>query len=69
MIQTATITKALKRAPKKGLTAEQIAEKTNLKLNSVRPALWQLKKDGVVEVVGTLPATFGRPANLYKLSA
>jgi len=68
MTQSVTITKTLK-GRKKGITAEEIADRANLNINSVRPVLWQLKKDGTVFVAGTLPASYGRPANLYRLAS
>lgn len=50
---------------KRGLSAQQIAEKLSCSENTVRTTLWALRKDGKVQVASTLPATGGRPAYLY----
>lgn len=63
------ILKALKRGPKKGLTAAQIAERAGLNLNSTRTALWSLKEIGAVEAVGyEQTGTVGRPSYLYVIA-
>lgn len=60
------ILRVLKRGPRKGLTAEQIAERTGKRLSSVRTIIAALKRSGDIEVVGTEPREF-RPAQLYAL--
>lgn len=63
------ILKVLKRGPKKGLTAAQIAERAGLNLNSTRTALWGLKADGSVTAAGkTETGTVGRPSYLYVIA-
>lgn len=53
---------------KRGLTADQIAEKSGCPANTVRTALWSLRKDGAIQVVGALRTSgTGRPALLYTL--
>lgn len=62
------ILSTLKRGPKKGLTAAQIAERTGFSLNSIRSALSAFQRENAVTVVGTLKAGTGRPSNLYTIA-
>ena len=60
------VLKTIKRGPKKGLTAEQVSERTGVKLSTVRAYLQALKADGYVSVVGTIQTKRpGRPALRY----
>jgi len=60
------ILSALKRAPKKGLTAEVIAERTGVQLGTVRSYLYAFKADGQVAVAGKVETgKRGRPALTY----
>lgn len=66
---TEAILKALKRGPKKGLTAATIAERAGLKLSSTRTTLWDLAQVGTVKKVGqTETGTVGRPSYLYVIN-
>lgn len=64
------ILKTLKRGPRKGLTAQHIAERAGLKLSSTRTELWSLRQDGTVTLAGTskTTSTAGRPAYLYVIA-
>lgn len=63
------ILKVLKRGPKRGLTAAEIADRAGLNLNSTRTALWGLKADGSVSAAGkTETGEVGRPSYLYAIS-
>lgn len=68
MTLTDTIMRVLKRGPKKGLTAETIADRAGTKLTSTRTILSALAGQGVITVVGTEKRT-RRPANLYAITA
>lgn len=60
------ILSVLKRGPKRGLTADVIAERSGLKLGTTRTTLWQLVQDGSAVVTDTYrDGRRGRPANLY----
>ena len=64
------ILSVLRRGPKRGLTAETIAERAGLNLNTTRTVLWSLTSSESVVTVGTTsPTGSGRPANLYALAA
>lgn len=64
------IVSVLKRGPKKGLTAANIAERATLNLNTTRTTLGVLTNEGTVALIGREePAGIGRPANLYALAA
>lgn len=67
----ATILSVLRRGRKSGLTAQLIAERGQLNLNTTRTTLTTLLKDGEVTVVGTEAPTggLGRPVNRYALTA
>lgn len=69
MTQVVTIQKTLKKGPKRGLTAAEVAARTGINLNSVRATLWTLQSDGSITVAGTVPAStgYGRPSNRYLL--
>lgn len=54
----------LRRGPKRGLTVEEIANRTNYGLSTVYAALGKLGP--VVEVVGQTRSPIGRPANRYR---
>lgn len=63
------ILKVLKRGPKKGLTAAQIAERASLNLNSTRTTLLGLRADGSVAVTAKEDTgTVGRPSYLYVIA-
>ena len=63
------ILKALKRAPKKGLTAAQIAERAGLKVTSTRTTLSLLVSSKAVNRIGaTAPDGAGRPGYLYVIA-
>lgn len=63
------ILKVLKRGPRKGLTAAQIAERAGLNLNSTRTTLLSLKSEGSVSAVGaTETGSVGRPSYLYVIA-
>jgi len=64
---TAAILGVLRRGPKRGLTAEVIAERAGTRLSSTRTVLSSLASDGQITVVGTEARQF-RPANLYAIS-
>lgn len=66
----AKIVSVLKKGPRKGLTAAEIAARGELNINSTRTTLGLLVDFGSVAVVGTAPVVgFGRPSNRYSLSA
>lgn len=61
-----TILKTIKRGPRKGLTAAQIAERAKLKESSTRTILWSLSQAGAVARVGAVnTGSAGRPSYLY----
>lgn len=58
---------AVVRAPKRGLTATEVAARTGVAINTVKAYLQSLKGQGRVEVIGrTQTGKAGRPANLYR---
>jgi len=60
------ILKAVKRGPKKGLTAEAIADRTGVSLNTTRAYLTAFKAEGYITVAGTVTTgKRGRPALRY----
>lgn len=59
----------LRRGPKRGLTAVEIAERAELNLNTTRTVVWALAQAGDVVTVSTTESTGGRPANRYALAA
>lgn len=63
-----TILAVLKRGPKLGLTAAEIAARAELNLNTTRTVVWALARAGDVAVLGTTESTGGRPANRYVLA-
>lgn len=63
-----TILAVLKRGPKRGLTAAEIAARAELNLNTTRTVIWALAQAGDVSVVSTAESTGGRPANRYVLA-
>lgn len=58
----------LRRGPKKGLTAEVIATRGKLNLNTTRTTLGLLTISEDVAVIGRDAPSFGRPANLYVIA-
>lgn len=65
-----TILSVLRRGPKvKGLTAEEIASRGSLNLNTTRTTLGLLTGEGAVKVIGRDAPSFGRPANLYVIAS
>jgi predicted ArsR family transcriptional regulator len=61
-----TIFRAVKKAPKKGITAVALATKTGYSLGTVRTTLTLLTKGNYVTTVGNVQTgRRGRPANLY----
>lgn len=58
----------LKRAPKRGLTADVIADRAGLNLNTTRTTLGTLVSAQSVSLIGRETPSFGRPANLYRLA-
>lgn len=57
---------AVKRGPKKGLSAITLAERTGLALNTVRFTLTNLVAEGAISIVGSVETGLrGRPGNLY----
>ncbi len=57
----------LKRGPRLGLTAVEIADRAELNISTTRTVLWALQQTG--DVVGNpLESTGGRPANRYVLA-
>jgi predicted ArsR family transcriptional regulator len=60
------ILKAVKRGPKKGLTAAEIADRTGVSLATVKAYLSAFKAEGYVQVVGKVETgKRGRPALRY----
>jgi predicted ArsR family transcriptional regulator len=60
------VLKAVKRAPKKGISAKTIAERTGVKLGTVRSYLYALQTEGYIQVVDTVrTGQRGRPQLLY----
>lgn len=59
---------ALRKGPRRGLTAAEISNRTELPLNTVRSTLYSLATAGTVSKLGTLQTgTAGRPSNIYTL--
>ena len=63
-----SILRVLKRGPQKGLTAAIIAERSGLRLSTVRSTIYDLKSAGAIAVVGQEDPTMGRPAYRYALA-
>jgi len=64
------ITRVLRRGPKRGLTAVDIAGRAGIALNTTRSSLSDLVASEQVSVVGSFKTgERGRPANLYALAA
>ena len=61
---TDTIRSVLKRGPRRGLTAEVVAQRAGTKLSSTRTTLSALVSAGEAAIVGTESRQY-RPANLY----
>lgn len=59
------ILSALRRGPKRGLTAADVATRAQTNLNTTRSQLIEFEKASLVSVVGTASSTGGRPAKLY----
>ena len=61
---TDQIRSVLRRGPRRGLTAETVAQRAGTKLSSTRTTLSSLVSAGEAAIVGTESRQF-RPANLY----
>lgn len=56
---------AIKKGPKKGLTALAIAERAQTNASTTRGAISELLANDFIQVVGVYKGGVGRPSNLY----